>query len=121
MGSTAELVADGRTGYHFEVGNPRDLAAKVLQLANAPERQIEMRRAARREFEDKYTANENYEQLMEIYRRAGACLPVEGKSQDHASDLNRITEAAGAAGRLHGELGPDLAAVGVNQSLGETS
>ncbi len=35
MGSAAELVADGRTGYHFKVGNSGDLAAKVLQLTSA--------------------------------------------------------------------------------------
>jgi glycosyltransferase involved in cell wall biosynthesis len=73
MASAAELVADGRTGYHFKVGNPGDLAAKV-RLASAGVNHLEMRRAARREYEEKYTPEANYAQLMEIYRRAGASL-----------------------------------------------
>lgn len=29
LGAMAEIVEDGRTGLHFEPGNPEDLAAKV--------------------------------------------------------------------------------------------
>lgn len=71
MGSAAELVHDRRTGHLFEPGNADDLAAEVRQFA-AGDENVEMRRAARREFEEKYTPETNYAQLMEVYHRAGA-------------------------------------------------
>jgi glycosyltransferase involved in cell wall biosynthesis len=71
MGSAAELVDNGRTGLLFEPGNADDLAAKVRQIAAAGGMEIAMRQAVRREFEEKYTPESNYAQLMEIYRRAG--------------------------------------------------
>ena len=70
-GVSLRLVADGRTGHHFEAGNADDLAAKVVRFS-ASDRRANMREAARREFEDKYTPDTNYEQLIDIYRRAGA-------------------------------------------------
>jgi glycosyltransferase involved in cell wall biosynthesis len=82
MGSAAELVDDGRTGKLFQPGDAEDLAAKVRQFVAAgvaDGEQIAMRRAARREFEEKYTPERNYAQLMEIYHRAGArAEPVGG-------------------------------------------
>jgi glycosyltransferase involved in cell wall biosynthesis len=72
MGSAAELVDDGRTGHLFQPGNAEELTAKVRQFVAAGDEQIEMRLAARREFEEKYTPERNYSQLMEIYHRAGA-------------------------------------------------
>ena len=67
----AELVEHGRTGLLFEPGNPQDLAAKVTDfLAYPPECKAEMRHAARAEYEAKYTADRNYQLLMQIYERA---------------------------------------------------
>ena len=70
LGAMAELVDEGRTGLLFEAGNPEDLAAKVEWAWGRPEVMAEMGREARREYEAKYTAERNYEMLMEIYRRA---------------------------------------------------
>ncbi len=72
LGAMAEIVEDGRTGLHFNPGDPEDLAAKVEWAWTHPERMAEMGREARREYERKYTAERNYEMLMEIYERAGA-------------------------------------------------
>lgn len=70
LGAMAELVEDGRTGLLFEPGNPDDLAAKVDWAWTHPERMAEMGREARREYERQYTAERNYETLMDIYARA---------------------------------------------------
>ena len=72
LGAMAELVHDGRTGLLFEPGNVADLALKVQSLLDNPERSIGMRRAARREYEIKYTAETNYEMMMAIYAEAAA-------------------------------------------------
>jgi hypothetical protein len=56
----------------FAPGDAADLAAKVRLLASDRHRLSAMRRAARLEFESKYTAELNYRQLMELYSRAMA-------------------------------------------------
>ncbi|MDP6466875.1 MAG: glycosyltransferase family 4 protein [Pirellulaceae bacterium] len=68
-GAIAELVRENETGYLFESGNADQLLAKLnVLLANtAPQR---MRQAARRAYELKYTAEENYRQLLDLYSRA---------------------------------------------------
>ncbi|HUO17207.1 MAG TPA: glycosyltransferase [Verrucomicrobiae bacterium] len=67
MGAMQEIVEDGRTGLYFLPGDPEDLAEKVDWAWNHPERMEEMGREARKEYEQKYTAEENYPQLMKIY------------------------------------------------------
>lgn len=70
LGSMEEIIEDGRTGLHFNPGDPEDLAAKVEWAWSNPERMKEMGKEARREYELKYTAERNYEILMEIYKKA---------------------------------------------------
>lgn len=70
IGSLAEIVEDGRTGLHFTSGDPADLAAKVEWAWAHPKEMEEMGRAARREYEAKYTAEQNYDALMGIYETA---------------------------------------------------
>ncbi len=70
LGSMAEIVHDGVTGLHFEPGNAADLAAKVDWAWNHPDAMAVMGRAARREYEAKYTPESNYQMLMDIYHRA---------------------------------------------------
>jgi glycosyltransferase involved in cell wall biosynthesis len=76
IGAIAEIVDHGRTGLRFRPGDPEDLAAKV-EWAQAHANEIrQMRHEARAEFEAKYTAKDNYRQLMEIYALArGKLLP----------------------------------------------
>src|SRR5207302_10465568 len=74
LGAMAEVVADGRTGLHFEPGNAADLAATVRRFVADPAVQRQMRQAARAEFEEKFTAAINYRTLMAIYERAGAAV-----------------------------------------------
>jgi glycosyltransferase involved in cell wall biosynthesis len=72
LGCMTSLVAHGRTGLHFRPGDARDLARQVEWALAHPEELKSMRHEARSEFDEKYTANINYEKLMEIYRKAGA-------------------------------------------------
>jgi glycosyltransferase involved in cell wall biosynthesis len=71
LGSLAELVHHGETGYHFAPGDPTDLANSLLRCQNDSERLREMGRNARRVFEERYTAESNYQQLMKIYEGVG--------------------------------------------------
>jgi glycosyltransferase involved in cell wall biosynthesis len=70
IGAMPEIVDDGRTGLHFTTGDAKDLAEKVEWAWNHPEQMRAMGREARREYETKYTAEQNYPMLMEIYHHA---------------------------------------------------
>lgn len=70
LGAMAEFVIDGRTGVHFTSGDAADLAAKIERLWQNPADLAEMRSAARSEFEQKYTAEQNIGQLEAIYADA---------------------------------------------------
>jgi glycosyltransferase involved in cell wall biosynthesis len=74
IGAVAELVAPQQTGLLFRPGDSQDLAAKMEWLLNHPAELAQMRREARREYEAKYTAAKNYDQLMEIYSQARTVL-----------------------------------------------
>jgi len=69
-GAMAELVEHNRTGRLFRPGDPADLAAQVEWALAHPVEVAAMRRAARAEFETKYTADRNYEMLLAIYEQA---------------------------------------------------
>jgi glycosyltransferase involved in cell wall biosynthesis len=70
LGVMLEIVEDRRTGLHFEAGNPDDLAAKAEWAWEHPEEMRRMGIEARREFEQRYTAEVNYPILMDIYEQA---------------------------------------------------
>jgi glycosyltransferase involved in cell wall biosynthesis len=70
LGAAAEMVRDGHNGLLFRPGDAGDLAAKVRWAFEHPEELQAMRAAARREYEEKYTAERNYKMLMDIYETA---------------------------------------------------
>jgi glycosyltransferase involved in cell wall biosynthesis len=70
IGAIAELVEHGRTGLHFRPGDSKDLATQVEWASRHPAELERMRKAARAEYEAKYTAGRNHQLLMEIYRTA---------------------------------------------------
>jgi glycosyltransferase involved in cell wall biosynthesis len=72
LGSLAELIHDGETGRHFRPGDATDLAGIIEWAVRHPALLAEQGRNARREFELRYTAEQNYAALMQIYRVAGA-------------------------------------------------
>jgi len=69
IGAIAELVDSGRTGLHFAPNDPEDLAIKVETILANPTLLSQMRQEARAEFEAKYTAQQNYQQMMTIYNQ----------------------------------------------------
>lgn len=69
-GAMAALVEDGKTGVHFAPGDAGDLVRAVSGAWGNQETLAAMGEAARREFEEKYTAEANYEMLMEVYEGA---------------------------------------------------
>ena len=70
LGSMAEMVTHQRTGLLFNPGDAADLARKVRWAFEHPDAVEGMRAAARREFEEKYTAETNYKMLIGIYEEA---------------------------------------------------
>lgn len=69
IGVMAEIVKNGETGLLFNPGDPDDLARKVTWLWNHPEEVVRLGCNARREYEEKYTPDRNYQMLMDIYTR----------------------------------------------------
>jgi glycosyltransferase involved in cell wall biosynthesis len=66
----ADIVEDGRTGMLFEPGNAADLADKVRTMLKDQRLDTTMRAQARQEYELRYTGEQNYHQLMDIYAQA---------------------------------------------------
>ncbi len=93
LGSTGEIVDEMKTGIHFSPGDARDLAEKVQWgWDHRPEIQA-MGRSARREFEEKYTAENNYRMLMNIYGRAiEARLEKDRKAAKYTRGMHRPEE-----------------------------
>lgn len=70
LGAMESVIEHGRTGLHFNPGKVEELAARV-EWAFAHPMELElMRREARAEFEARYTAERNYQALMEVYQMA---------------------------------------------------
>jgi glycosyltransferase involved in cell wall biosynthesis len=69
IGAIPELV-NSQTGLLFNPSDPVDLAAKIRWLQSQPQALEQLRLTARAEFESKYTADLNYQQLIEIYQSA---------------------------------------------------
>jgi glycosyltransferase involved in cell wall biosynthesis len=81
LGSMAEAVDHGRTGFLFQPGDAADLARTVRTAFAADDSTWEaMRAAARNEFEQRYTADRNYDLLMDIYRSAIAAKEARAAS-----------------------------------------
>lgn len=70
LGGLLEIVESGKTGLHFTPGDACDLGDKVGWACAHATEMAAMGRAARVEFEAKYTAERNYQLLMRIYQRA---------------------------------------------------
>lgn len=67
LGSMAEVVEDGFNGLHVNPGDPEDWAAKIRWAFEHPQEMAAMGRNARALYEQRYTAERNYDQLMAIY------------------------------------------------------
>ena len=70
IGALEELVEEGRTGWLFPPGDPAALAACVERAWSDPARSAELGRAARAEYEARYTAERAYQGLLSVYQAA---------------------------------------------------
>jgi glycosyltransferase involved in cell wall biosynthesis len=70
LGAMAEIVEDGHTGLLFTPGDPNDLAEKVRWAIDHPDAMDRMGKNARGLYEEKYTAEINYQMLLNMYARA---------------------------------------------------
>ena len=72
MGSMAVLVKEGETGLLFNPGDAQDLLTKVKWAQAHPAEMLRMGRNARRQYEQEFNAEVNFDVLMAIYREAMA-------------------------------------------------
>jgi glycosyltransferase involved in cell wall biosynthesis len=76
MGAMQELIAHGRTGLLFRPGNAEHLAESVDWAWSHPSDLEYMGNECRAEFRMKYSAERNYESLMESYERVISRRPI---------------------------------------------
>lgn len=72
LGSLSEIVQERQNGLLFHPGGTEDLVEKARWMTTHQEEMSAMRITTRKIFEEKYTAEENYRQLMAVYGRAKA-------------------------------------------------
>ena len=70
LGSMSEIVRDGVTGLHFESGNAADLASKIQWAIVHSQSMQTMGDAAYQIYQNCYTPQANYQQLLQIYQSA---------------------------------------------------
>jgi glycosyltransferase involved in cell wall biosynthesis len=89
LGAMQEIVDNQRTGLHFSSGDADELTSKVNWILDRPGKLAEMGKAARLEYETRYTAEKNYHLLMRIYNQTiGDCTRnLERYSAPPASSL----------------------------------
>lgn len=68
LGFSAEAIAEGKNGYKVPLGDTNQFIAKIRELWSKPEKSNQMGMNARLDYENKYTPEDNYQQLMKIYR-----------------------------------------------------
>jgi glycosyltransferase involved in cell wall biosynthesis len=69
LGAMLEIVTDHANGLHFTPGKPEELARAMEWAWSHPQQVRSMGAAARREYEQKYTAELNYHALIAIYKQ----------------------------------------------------
>ncbi|HZQ93153.1 MAG TPA: glycosyltransferase [Terriglobales bacterium] len=67
LGACAELVTDGETGLHVKAGDAADLAKKVQWAWEHPREMQAMGKQARERYQQRYTPEQNYRELIAIY------------------------------------------------------
>jgi glycosyltransferase involved in cell wall biosynthesis len=85
LGAMQELVEDGVSGWHFEPGNPEDLAKILRRAWNNPEECSRSGGAARLQYLGRFTSDANSTCLIGLYQRAAA---MKAKSIEARSKLN---------------------------------
>lgn len=78
LGSLAEIVVDGKTGFHFEPSSPADLAKAVQALHGHEDLLAHLSRRCLAYSQDHFSAKANLEKLTQIYNDAIAMSLAEG-------------------------------------------
>jgi glycosyltransferase involved in cell wall biosynthesis/GT2 family glycosyltransferase len=110
MGAMEELLVHEETGLLFEARSASALSKAVIRLCKRPDLP-DIRRRARREFEDKYSIEQSYrclisiyERALERYRRVNHAEPVplreirQQSPEPRESSLNVRTQSSGIKG-----------------------
>jgi glycosyltransferase involved in cell wall biosynthesis len=71
LAGMAEIVREGETGLLFNPGDPEDLARKMDWAIEHPDEIRAMRPAARAEYEETYTIEQNLGALIHAYKSVG--------------------------------------------------
>ncbi len=69
IGSLATMIDHSRTGLHFQPGDAADLAAQADRMFLCPEELAWMRRNARKDFLNRYTADKSFTALIDVYEK----------------------------------------------------
>ena len=69
LGFSTEAIEDGRNGYNVKLGDIDGFRKYITELWSDPELISEIGRNARLDYEQKYRPEDNYKQLLDIYRR----------------------------------------------------
>jgi glycosyltransferase involved in cell wall biosynthesis len=88
IGGLPEIVSSGKTGVLFRTGDPGHLAQTALHAWNNFEATGALGRAARVEYQARYTPRQNYRQLMDIYERA-----IHSRADEPAAEKSRAAHA----------------------------
>jgi glycosyltransferase involved in cell wall biosynthesis len=70
IGAMNEIITEERTGFKYKVGNYEDLSSKISYALSNEDKLAQMRLNARFEYLNKYTADKNYERIVDIYDMA---------------------------------------------------
>lgn len=68
LGFSVEAIDDGYNGYKVPLGNVEEFIEKINYMWNNPELCKEMGKNARVDYEKKYMPEDNYKQLVDIYK-----------------------------------------------------
>lgn len=68
LGFSVEAIADGVNGYKVKLGDVDGFRERIVKLWNNPEKCQEIGLNARKDYEMKYMPEDNYKQLMDIYK-----------------------------------------------------
>lgn len=88
IGGMVEIIQDKINGRHFEVGNSKDMIAKIIDISEHPEQSKKIAENGYNTYLENYTPEKNYVQLTNIYYRAIA----ERKEKEKAT--SKVTELA---------------------------
>ncbi|MBE9034022.1 glycosyltransferase family 4 protein [aff. Roholtiella sp. LEGE 12411] len=69
LGGLTEIVEDGVNGLYFEAGNSHDLAQQIKWASTHDEAMLSMSKGALDSYKNKYSSEDNYQQLINIYQQ----------------------------------------------------